>query len=78
MDGNSFYNLVSEFQPFISTYPNNPNTHCTEIIFFTEDFFSKWDQICRNLLIRSHLLKKSLKGNFIFYAVKRVSVAKRK
>ena len=34
-----------------------------------EDFFSKWDQIRRNLPIWSHLLKKSLIENFIFWAV---------
>ena len=34
--------------------------------FSIEDFFSKCDQIRRNLWIWSHLLKKSLKENFIF------------
>ena len=33
------------------------------------DFFSKCDQICRNLQIWSHLLKKSLMENFIFCVV---------
>ena len=33
------------------------------------DFFSKCDQIRRNLQIWSHLLKKSLMENFIFCAV---------
>ena len=37
--------------------------------FFIKDFFSKCDQICRNLRIWSHLLKKSLIGNFSFCAV---------
>ena len=34
--------------------------------FFIKDFFSKCDQIRRNLWIWSHLLKKSLIKNFIF------------
>ena len=37
--------------------------------FSIEDFFSKCDQIRRNLWIWSHLLKKSLKENFIFCTV---------
>ena len=44
---------------------------CTaqEIKFSINNFFSKCDQIRRKLRIWSHLLKKSLMGNFIFYAV---------
>ena len=34
--------------------------------FFIKDFFSECDQIRRKLRIWSHLLKKSLMGNFIF------------
>ena len=37
--------------------------------FSIKDFFSKYDQICRKLRIRSHLLKKSSMENFIFCAV---------
>ena len=37
--------------------------------FSIKDFFSKCDQIHRRLRIWSHLLKKSLMENFIFYAV---------
>ena len=37
--------------------------------FSIKDFFGKRDQIRRKLQIRSHLLKKSLMENFIFYAV---------
>ena len=37
--------------------------------FPIDDFFSKCDQIRRKLRIWSHLLKKSLKENFIFRAV---------
>ena len=37
--------------------------------FSIKDFFSKCDQIRTLLRIRSHLLKKSLMENFIFYAV---------
>ena len=37
--------------------------------FSIKDLFSKCDQIRRKLRIWSHLLKKSLIENFIFYAV---------
>ena len=37
--------------------------------FSIKDFFSKCDQIRRKLRIYSHLLKKSLMENFIFYAM---------
>ena len=37
--------------------------------FPIKDFFSKCDQIRRKLRIWSHLLKKSLMGNFIFCAM---------
>ena len=37
--------------------------------FSIKDFFSKCDQIRRKLRIWSHLLKKSLMKNFIFFAV---------
>ena len=37
--------------------------------FSIKDSFSKCDQIRRELQIWSHLLKKTLMGNFIFYAV---------
>ena len=37
--------------------------------FSIKDFFSKCDQICSFLRIWSHLLKKSLMGKFIFWAV---------
>ena len=37
--------------------------------FSIKDFFSKCDQIRRNLRIWSHLLKRSLMENFIFSAV---------
>ena len=40
--------------------------------FSIKDFFSKCDQICRKLLIWSHLLKKSLMENFIFCAVNQI------
>ena len=41
---------------------------------FTEDFFSKCDQICSSLQIWSHLLKKSFTENFNFCAVKLCSL----
>ena len=37
--------------------------------FCIKDFFSKCDQIRRNLRISSHLLKKTLMENLIFCAV---------
>ena len=37
--------------------------------FSIKDFFSKCDQIYRKLQIWSHLLKKSVMENFIFWAV---------
>ena len=37
-----------------------------------KDFFSKCEQIRRKLQIWSHLLKKSLMKNFIFYTVNTV------
>ena len=40
-----------------------------KINFSIKDFFSKCNHIRRKLLIRSHLLKKSLMKNFIFCAV---------
>ena len=38
--------------------------------FSIKEFFSKCDQIRRKLRIWSHLLKKPLMKNFIFYAVR--------
>ena len=43
--------------------------NCTKMEFFIKGFFSKYDQICRNLRIWSPLLKKSLMENYIFCAV---------
>ena len=40
-----------------------------EMIFPIKDFFSKCDQILRQLCIWAHLLKKSLMENFIFSTV---------
>ena len=42
---------------------------------FIKDFFSKYDQIRRELRIWSHLPKKSLMKNFIFCAVEVLQVA---
>ena len=43
--------------------------------FFIEDFFSKCDQIRRNLGIWPHLLTESLMENFIFCAVVILSIS---
>ena len=40
-----------------------------KIKFSIKDFFSKCDQVCRFLRTLSHLRKKSLMENFVFYAV---------
>ena len=42
--------------------------------FSIKDLFKKCDQILRKLRIWSHLLKKSLVGNFIFRAVQKVVI----
>ena len=47
--------------------------HGTKNEIFIKDFFIKFDQICRNLRMWSHLLKKSLMENFIVCAMKDVS-----
>ena len=44
--------------------------HCTKNEVFHKDFFSKCDQVRRNLRIWSHLLKKTLMENFFFCSVK--------
>ena len=46
--------------------------------FSIKDFLCKCDQIRSFLRIWSYLLKKSLKKNFIFCAVKNVAIAKKK
>ena len=46
-----------------------PKTSTAQKTFSIKGFFSKCDQIRSFLLIRSHLLKKSLMENFFFYAV---------
>ena len=38
--------------------------------FCIKNFFSKYDQSCKKLWIWSHLLKKLLMQNFIFWTVK--------
>ena len=48
-----------------SKYLNNT---AQKLKFFIKDFLSKCDQIRSILRIWSHLLKKSLTDNFIFYA----------
>ena len=52
-----------------STICDEQHVHCSEKNFSIKDFFSKFDQIRSFLHIWYHLLKKSLMGNFIFYAV---------
>ena len=47
-------------------YKRVPNT-VQKVKFSLKDFFSKCDQIRSFLRIRSHLLKKSLMENFIFF-----------
>ena len=55
---------------FSDSEQNPPNCYSAQKMkFFIKGSFSKYDQICRKLRIRSHLLKKSLMENFIFCAV---------
>ena len=44
--------------------------------FSIKNFFSKWDEIRKNLRIWSHLLKKSFMENFIFCAVLQSDIKK--
>ena len=46
--------------------PKSPTSPAQKMKFSIKDFFSKRDQTHRELRIWSHLLKKSLKKNFIF------------
>ena len=52
--------------------PNTEKKIAQKIKFSIKDFFSKCDQIRRELWIWSHLLKKSLMENFILCAVRRI------
>ena len=50
--------------------PRNFALHTAQKMrFFIKDFFSKCDQIRRKMRIWSHLLKKSLMENYIFFTV---------
>ena len=49
--------------------PDRLLLHLLNNINLIKDFFSKCDQIRRNMWILSHLLKKSLIENFIFCVV---------
>ena len=55
----------------LSRVPPDTNFHCTknEVFRSSKDFFSICGQIRRKLRIWSHLLKKFLMENFIFWAV---------
>ena len=54
---------------FSNTKATKASINAEKMKFSINDFFSKYDQICRKLQIWSHLLKKSLMENFIFCAV---------
>ena len=63
---------LNVFNECFSEYWNNHFTltfTAQKMKFSNKDFFSKCDQIRRNLRIWSHLLKKSLMENFIFCVV---------
>ena len=63
-----FYQVIR--RKLISCQPKNVTINTAQKMkFCNKDFFSKCDQIRRKLRIGSHLLKKSLKENFIFCAV---------
>ena len=57
----------------VNSYIFGPNIRdvntALKMKFFIKDFFSKCDQIQSFFWIWSHLLKKSLMENFIFYVV---------
>ena len=62
--------LVSSISVVKKNHDPTPMLHTAkEMKFSIKDFFSKCDQVRRKLQIWSHLLKKSLKENFIFCAV---------
>ena len=58
-----FYKTVNGLLPDLYLYT------AKKMKFSIKDFFSKCDQIRRKLRIWSHLLRKSLMKNFIFYFV---------
>ena len=69
-----FLNILGIFQmsSFNPLMPDSKKDHthtAQKMKFFIKGFFSKCDQIRRKLRIWSHLLKKSLMENFIFFAV---------
>ena len=72
----SSFNVTSKFNYLLMAQLILKNTHeilamqttAQKVKFSIKDFFSKCDQICRKLRIWSHLLKKSLMGNFLFYS----------
>ena len=66
----------AEFQQRISSLrPEKSLTHTAQKMKFSiKDFLCKCDQILSFLRIWSHSLKKSLMGNFIFWAVRGVFV----
>ena len=66
----SINNYVNVKSPYLDSSIPLRNT-AGKMKFFIKDFFSKCDKIHRKLRIWSHLLKKSLIGNFIFCAVQR-------
>ena len=49
-------------------YPGFVRSLHKKMKFYIKDFFSKYEQIRRKLLIWSHLLKKPLMENFVFCA----------
>ena len=55
---------------FGSWFENYLTGTSQKIKFSIKDFFSKFNQHRRKLRISSHLLKKSLMENFIFFEVK--------
>ena len=69
---NSFFAIIysfSVFYWFFQSYYVLYAVTAQKMKFSIKDIFSKCDQICKKLLICSHLLKKSLMENFFFCAV---------
>ena len=70
MNFNLFHGNVPILCPLRNRNETSARNTAQKMKFSIKDLFGKCDQIHRNLHIRSHLLRKSLMENFIFYALK--------
>ena len=65
----SVNNMLKEYDDMKEKIKNSNNIIAQKMKFSIKDFFSKCDQIRSFLRIQSHLLKKSLMENFVFFPV---------